>query len=384
MVRAARAAERTGSLATASVSGVATNPGVIALQHTPLPAQASDWDRVSPVRPALDAPYPPLLPNARTACWEATLMIRPQPRRAIAGPKHWPSTNGAVRFTVITSAHCSRVCSPSGGRGLAPAALTRMSGSPYAETASPAARWAAAGSARSARTQAAVPPADWMAAAALRRPSSPRARRTTRAPARARARAMACPMPELPPVIRATRPSRENRPSRNAARGPGRGSESGPGTDHAESVRGQAAAAAQCLEGRLLVQPGGEEAGAERIAGPGAVHERVDRQGEGPDRVGAPVGEQRPVGGELHHDLRIPGGQHVRRGLRVFAAGEHRRLIRVDQEQGHPVGHLEERLGSDPLQRRSRGAVHGDRHAGPPRVGEGRQGGARDPSFSSV
>ena len=52
----------------------------------------------------------------------------------------------------------------------------------------------------------------------------------------------------------------------------------------------------QRLTRRLLVQPGGEEAGAERVAGPGAVHERLDRQGEGPDRVGAPVGEQRPVG----------------------------------------------------------------------------------------
>ena len=109
---------------------MATNPGVIALQHTPLGAHASDWDRVSPASPALDAPYPPLLPNARTACWEATLMIRPQPRRAIAGPKRWPSTNGAVRFTASTSPHCSSVCSPSGGRGLAAAAFTRMSGSP--------------------------------------------------------------------------------------------------------------------------------------------------------------------------------------------------------------------------------------------------------------
>ena len=118
MVRAARAAERTGSLATALVIGVATNPGVTALQQTPWGAQASDWDRVSPASPALDAPYPPLLPNARTACWEATLMIRPQPRRAIAGPKRWPSTNGAVRFTASTPPHCSSVCSPRGGRGL--------------------------------------------------------------------------------------------------------------------------------------------------------------------------------------------------------------------------------------------------------------------------
>ena len=56
MVRAASAADRAGSLATAAVSGVATKPGVTALQHTPRAAHASDCDRVSPASPALDAP----------------------------------------------------------------------------------------------------------------------------------------------------------------------------------------------------------------------------------------------------------------------------------------------------------------------------------------
>ncbi len=80
IVRAASAAERAGLLAASRVSGVITKPGEIALQHTPRGAHASDWDRVSDARPPLDAPYPPLFPNARTACWDATLMIRPQPR----------------------------------------------------------------------------------------------------------------------------------------------------------------------------------------------------------------------------------------------------------------------------------------------------------------
>ena len=78
MVRAASAADRTGSDATSAVSGVATKPGTIALQHTPRDAQASDWDLVSPASPAFAAPYPPLVPNARTDCWEAILRIRPQ------------------------------------------------------------------------------------------------------------------------------------------------------------------------------------------------------------------------------------------------------------------------------------------------------------------
>src|SRR5260370_22454950 len=87
IVRAASAAVRAGSLAESRVSGVITKQGEIALQHTPRGAHASDWDRVSDARPPLDAPYPPLFPNARTACWDATLMIRPQRRSAIGGPK---------------------------------------------------------------------------------------------------------------------------------------------------------------------------------------------------------------------------------------------------------------------------------------------------------
>src|SRR5271170_792884 len=95
-VRAARAAERTGSDDTSVVSGVATNPGQTELTHTPDEAHASDWERVSDAMPPFDTPYPPLFPNARSACCDVTLMIRPQPLAAICGPNRWPSTNGAV------------------------------------------------------------------------------------------------------------------------------------------------------------------------------------------------------------------------------------------------------------------------------------------------
>src|SRR5579864_7274675 len=130
MVRAAMAAQRTGSPATAAVSGVATNPGHSALQHTPDRAHASDCDRVSAARPPLDAPYAPLLANARCACCDVTLMIRPQPRSAIRGPNRWPSRNGAVRLTAIVRSHSDTVSDASGGRRLIPAQLTRMSGEP--------------------------------------------------------------------------------------------------------------------------------------------------------------------------------------------------------------------------------------------------------------
>src|ERR1700685_1326052 len=129
-VRAARAAERIGSDDTSRVSGVATNPGQTEFTHTPDGAHASDWERVSAASPPLDAPYPPLLPNARSACCDVTLMIRPQPRAAISGPNRWPSTNGAVSLTACIRSQCSSDSDASGGLRLTPAQLTRMSRSP--------------------------------------------------------------------------------------------------------------------------------------------------------------------------------------------------------------------------------------------------------------
>src|SRR5271169_4342609 len=122
----------------AALSRVATNPGHTELQHTPDRAHASDCDRVSAARPPLDAPYPPLFANARWACWEVTLMIRPQPREAIDGPNRWPSRNGAVRLTAIVRSQSAAVSEASGGRRLIPAQLRRMSGGPNAAAASSA------------------------------------------------------------------------------------------------------------------------------------------------------------------------------------------------------------------------------------------------------
>src|SRR6266702_7401858 len=130
MVLAASAAERTGSRATGVVIAVGTKPGAIALQRTPDAAQASACDLVSDTRPPLAAPYPPLLPNARMACCDATLMMRPQPWAAIAGPNSWPSRNGAVRLTSSVRSHSAWASWASGGLMFTPAALTRMSGSP--------------------------------------------------------------------------------------------------------------------------------------------------------------------------------------------------------------------------------------------------------------
>src|ERR1700722_3086732 len=215
-VRAARAADRPGSDDTSRVSGVATNPGQTEFTHTPDADHASDWDRVSAARPPLDAPYPPLLPNARSACCEVTLMIRPQPRAAISGPNRWPSTNGAVTLTASIRSQCSSDSDASGGLRLTPAQLTRMSGSPKAAAAADAPRRTSARSDRSALTQATEHPASRSDVLAADSRVGSREMITTSAPANASAEAIASPMPELPPVTTATRPSSENNSVRKA------------------------------------------------------------------------------------------------------------------------------------------------------------------------
>ena len=106
--------------------------------------------------------------------------------------------------------HTSSPSSLIGGRRLTPALLTRMSGSPNASTACSAAARTPARVLRSALVQAARQPSAVSSSTVAVSSASLRATITTLAPARARAVAMAWPMPELPPVTTATRPSSEN------------------------------------------------------------------------------------------------------------------------------------------------------------------------------
>jgi hypothetical protein len=125
---------------------------------------------------------------------------------------------------------------------------------------------------------------------------------------------------------------------------------------------------------RLLVQPGGQEAGAERVARAGAVDHPLDRRGRHPDRVRAPVGIKLcAVRAELQHDLRIPGVQHPGGLRRVVPAGDHPGLGAVHEQQRRAVRQLQEGLGPDPLERGGRRAVHRDRHARPAAEVEGGQ-----------
>lgn len=108
----------------------------------------------------------------------------------------------------------SSLSSPSGGRRLTPAELTRMSGSPKTAAACSATSVIPVRVLRSPLTQAARQPSAVSSSTVATSSASLRATITTLAPARARAPAMARPIPELPPVTRAVRPSREKRPER--------------------------------------------------------------------------------------------------------------------------------------------------------------------------
>ncbi len=136
-------------------------------------------------------------------------MMRPQPRAAIAGPNCWPSRNGAVRFTATERSHSSTLSTDSGGLRLTPAALIKMSGSPNISVICSQARLIPPRSPRSAQTRPTADPADRSSLTVSSSAAARRAASTTLAPAPASALAIALPMPELPPVTTAIRPSRE-------------------------------------------------------------------------------------------------------------------------------------------------------------------------------
>ena len=90
-----------------------------------------------------------------------------------------------------------------------------MSGSPKAAAAADAPRRTSARSDRSALTHATAQPASRIDLQVADSRVGSRAMITTWAPANASAEAIASPIPELPPVTTATRPSSENSSVRN-------------------------------------------------------------------------------------------------------------------------------------------------------------------------
>ncbi len=219
IVWAAMRAARSGSSKTGAVSGVGKNPGPMALQLMPWRDHASAMARVSCMMPPLLAPYGMLSAKARNDWSEAMLMMRPHPCACMAGTSFWARKNGAERLRLICCDQVSSVISMAGWRRFVPAPFTRMEMSPNGRAAASAQRGIAARSVMSATTKSARAPAARNSSTAARSSPSRRAASTTLAPASASVLAIARPIPELPPVIRATRPSRLKSPWRRGCMG---------------------------------------------------------------------------------------------------------------------------------------------------------------------
>src|SRR5712692_8334157 len=137
-------------------------------------------------------------------------MIEPAPRAAIPGSTAAHSSRAARTLTASSASTWAVVSSDSGALIAAAALLTRTSirpvcsrmGATTSDTSGP-------------RRSAAATTGSLLSPAAVRsRPALSLASRTTRAPARSSARAVAAPMPRLAPVTNATRPGRPGGESR--------------------------------------------------------------------------------------------------------------------------------------------------------------------------
>src|SRR5262245_57551414 len=154
--------------------------------------------------PALAALYGSL-PRPMSPLTEATLTIAPRRCAIMAGraarvQRKTPlSTTATLRSQVASSIW--RRSSPSATAAL----LTRTSTRPKADRVSSTARSTSAARETSASTNRARPPSRSISSAVPRPPSGFQSTTTTAAPSAAYRRAIAWPMPEPAPVIRATR-----------------------------------------------------------------------------------------------------------------------------------------------------------------------------------
>src|SRR5262245_2882609 len=208
-VRAKSASRPPSGAAKGSRIGVSVRPGQSALQRIPRAPYASATWRTSMMTPAFATWYAGLPALASMPATDAVVSRTPRPassigRRAARSEKKTP-----VRLTRSTSDHASVGCSAHGARTPAMPAFAhstsirpwrvRISATrPSTERSSPTS------------TVTATPPVSAATAAA----ASPfRSATTTRAPARAKDRTPAAPMPEPPPVTTHTRFWKSMRPA---------------------------------------------------------------------------------------------------------------------------------------------------------------------------
>lgn len=136
------------------------------------------------------------------------MTIEPPPAALRAGAAARAASQGPREFTTKSRSKVSAAVSSMGVAGAAiPAFAHRTVSFPYSVTAARTAASLSASTDTSARTAIASPPACRMRSQVACAACSLRSTTTTFAPSRAKRRAPAFPIPEPPPVIRATSPS---------------------------------------------------------------------------------------------------------------------------------------------------------------------------------
>src|SRR5688500_10972883 len=190
------------------LNSVRKTPGAIALTLMPRRAHSTARLRVRPSTAAFDAAYAVTSVRLTNEFSEAMLMMRPRPLSASGAMKTWQARSVAVAFTSKTCCHSGIVSSLVGLRRIAPAELTSTSRWPNASSTAVRSAtidsWSRTSTGRSSDRR----PRSRTRWQLLRTCSSRRPVGTTSAPASARAHAIAWPMPEVPPMTTATRPSR--------------------------------------------------------------------------------------------------------------------------------------------------------------------------------
>ena len=186
---------------------VSTPPGQIAWMAMLSAFSSSARAFVRPFTPCFAAVYAdwrcrPLIPVTLEM-----LMMRPARRARMCGRKAWIAVKTDVRFTSSVLRHSSGVSSRKGRNTAHPALFTRMSTAGNAASAAAAIRRTSSGSATSHRHHSARRPSARIPAAVSSSSGAVRAARNTSQPSRAKASAMARPMPRPAPVMTAVLPS---------------------------------------------------------------------------------------------------------------------------------------------------------------------------------
>src|SRR5262249_11645813 len=197
------------SAATCSPRTVRTRPGATAFTRIPFVAYCRAALFVRPDTPCFVATFP-TGPGAPTRpVTEPLFTIEPPPRFNSSGIWYFMQSQTPVRFVATTRFQSSSVVSTIPATDpTRPALLNAQSRPPYSLTAFITRAWTSADLVTSARRYPASPPLALIAATVFSHPDTSMSPITTLAPSRAKANAVARPIPDAPPVTITTLPNR--------------------------------------------------------------------------------------------------------------------------------------------------------------------------------